>query len=107
LTRSLAGPPRPAPFARRTSLLSCAQNRRSDFVPAAPPLRAHSRGPHAPLRSRGALRFSRALRIGGGTSRFPHPPYALTRGAPTPRSVRAAHFASLVRSESAGGLHAS
>src|SRR6476659_5599604 len=54
LTRSLAGPPGPAPFAWLASLRSLAA-RSSDFVPRTP-LHALSRGPPAPLRSRGSLR---------------------------------------------------
>src|SRR4029077_7752670 len=91
--RSLAGAPRPPPFAWLTrctrSLVTVAAR---GALPRRPPLHAHSRGPHAPLRSRGSLaalvRWS-LLQPGGLCPAGP--PCTLTRGGPTPRSVRVAH----------------
>src|SRR6185503_3299607 len=51
--------PQPFPPRRRGIYQSCLL--RGDFVPAAPPLRALSRGPFAPRRSRGLTREAREL----------------------------------------------
>ena len=91
LTRSLAGAPCPAPIAWLTryarSLLALP---RGTVVPRTP-LHALSRGPRAPLRSRGSLAtLVRCSLFLVGRS-FPEPPYTLSRGGPVPRSGRVAH----------------